>query len=162
MVVVVVYPDIVMDDHTAPTPTPSPSTPPIRLIVVDQRPYRDSRPKANQRRSHYTPGARPTRCNINLLRLIHRNVHHLRIRRLHNHHLRATVLLHRDRLVLVAIQRTRSIGLLPQRLYSRHHRLLIRLERRPQRRIVINMRRHHVQHLRKGHQRHKSRIEPTL
>jgi hypothetical protein len=162
MVVVVHHPNIVMDDHTAPTPPPTPSAPSIWLVVVDQRPNRDPRPKADQRRSHYIPGARTTRCHINLLRLILRNINHLRIRRLHNHNLRAAVLLHRNRLVLIAIQRARSISLLPQRLYRRHHRLLIRLERSPQCRIVINMRRHHVQHLRKGHQRHKSWIKPTL
>ena len=117
MVMVVVHPNIVMDDHTAPTPTPAPSAPSIRLIVIDQRPNRDPRPKANQRRSHYIPGARTARCNINLLRLILRNINHLRIRRLDHHHLRATVLLHRNRLVLIAVQSTRSIGLLPQRLY---------------------------------------------
>jgi hypothetical protein len=151
-----------MDDHTPSAPTPSPSAPSVRLVVVDQRTNRDPGPKANQRCSHYIPGARPTRRNINLLRLILRNINYLRVRRLHDHHLRAPVLLHRNRLVLIAIQRTRSIGLLPQRLYGRHHRLLIRLKSSPQRRIVINVRRHHVQHLRKGYQRHKSRIEPTL
>jgi hypothetical protein len=94
-----------MDDHTAPTPTPTPSAPPIRLVVVDQRPNRDPRPKANQRRSHYIAGARPAR-DINLLRLILRNINHLRIRRLHDHDLRVAILLHRNRLVLIAIQRT--------------------------------------------------------
>jgi hypothetical protein len=151
-----------MDDHTASTPTPTPAAPSIRLIVVDQRSNRDPRPKADQRRSDHIPGTWPTRCNINLLRLILRNINHLRIRRLHDHYLRVPVLLHRNRLVLIAIQRTRGISLLPQRLDSRHHRLLVRLERSTQRRIVINMRRHHIQHLRKGHQRHKSRIKPTL
>jgi hypothetical protein len=97
-----------------------------------------------------------------LLRLILRNINHLRIRRLHHHDLRAAVLLHRNRLVLIAIKHTIRIGLLPQHLYRRHHRLLIRLERRPQRRIVVYVRRHHVQHLGESHQRNESRVEAAL
>jgi hypothetical protein len=81
---------------------------------------------------------------------------------LHDDHLRVPILLHRNRLILIAVKRTIRIGLLPQHLYRRHHRLLVRLERRPQRRIVVYVRRHHVEHLGEGHQRNKSRVEAGL
>jgi hypothetical protein len=149
-----------MNNHSTSAPTPTPSTPSPRLRAVHPRTQRNSRPKAQHRRRNHIPRARATRPH--LLRLILRNEHHLRIRRLNHHHLHTTLLLHRNRLVLVAIQRTSCKRILPQRLNRRHHRLLVRPERIPQRCIVIDVVRHHLYDGRKVHQRNKRRIEPML
>jgi hypothetical protein len=150
-----------MNDHPAPTPTPAPSTPAPRIaVVVQPRPQRNPRPKAQHRRRNHITRARPTRPH--LLRLILRNEHHLRISRLHHHYLHIALLLHRNRLVLIAIQSTSSKRILPKRLNSRHHRLLIIPEHIPQCGIVIHIRRHHLHDGRKVHQRNKRRIEPML
>jgi hypothetical protein len=73
----------------------------------------------------------------------------LRIRRLHHHDLHAALLLHRNRLVLVTVQRTSGKRILPQRLNRRHHRLLIVPKYIPQCGIVIYIRRHHLNDSRK-------------
>jgi hypothetical protein len=147
-----------MNNHPPSAPSPAPSTPSPRLRAVHPRTQRNPRPKAQHRRRYDVPRTRPTRPHLR--RLILRNEHHLRIRRLHHHHLHATLLLHRYRLVLVAIERASGKRILPQRLNRRHHRLLVCLERIPQRGIVIDIFRHHIHHGRKTHQRDEGRIEP--
>jgi hypothetical protein len=86
----------------------------------------------------------------------------LGIRRLNHHHLHAPVLLQRDRLILIGVERTPGKGVLTQRLNRRHHRLLVGLERLPQRGIIVKIFGHHVQHCGKIHQRNESRIEALL
>jgi hypothetical protein len=150
-----------MNNHPAPTPTPAPSTPSPRIaVVVQPGTQRNPRPKAQHRRRNHIARARPTRPHLRGLILWHE--HHLRIRRLNHYHLHATLLLHRNRLVLVAIQRTSRKRILPQRLNRRHHRLLIVPKHLTQRSIVIHIRRHHLNDGRKVHQRDKRRIEPML
>jgi hypothetical protein len=150
-----------MNNHPAPTPTPAPSTPSPRIaVVVQPRTQRNSRPKAQHRRRNHVPRARPTRPHLS--RLILRNENHLRIRRLHYNYLHTSLLLHRHRLVLIAIQRAPRKRVLPQRLNRRHHRLLVIPKYLSKRSIVIHIRRHHLNDGRKVHQRNKRRIEPML
>jgi hypothetical protein len=94
--------------------------------------------------------------------LILRNEHHLRIRGLHHHYLNIALLLHRYRLVLIAIERAPGKRILAQCLNRLHHRLLIDPEHISQRGIVIHIRSHHIHDGRKVHQRNKRRIEPML
>jgi hypothetical protein len=130
------------------------------MAIVQPRTQRNPRAKTHHRRRNHVPCARPTRPH--LLRLILRHEYHLRIRRLDHHHLHIALLLHRNRLVLITVERASCKCILTQGLNRRHHWLLICPERIPQRRIVIDVVRHHVYYGRKVHQRDKRRIEPML
>jgi hypothetical protein len=130
------------------------------VAVVEPRTQRNPRAKAYWRRRNYVPRTGPTRPH--LLRLIHRNKHHLGIRRLNHHHLHVALLFYRDRLVFITVEHASGVRVLPQGLNRCHHRLLVGLKRFPQCGIVIQIRRHHVDHGGKVHQRDERRIEPLL
>jgi hypothetical protein len=150
-----------MNNHPTSAPSPTPSTPSPRIaVVVQPRTQRNSRTKAQHRRRNHIARAGPTRPHLRWLIL--RNENHLRIRRLYHNYLHTALLLHRHRLVLIAIQRAPRKRVLPQRLNRRHHRLLIVPKHLSQRSIVVHIRRHHLHDGRKVHQRDKRRIEPML
>ena len=71
-------------------------------------------------------------------------------------------LLHLDLLLRSAAQCTRRVGLRPQTLDGRRHLALIRRDRRADRRIVVDILRHHLDHLGEAHQRDECRIKPLL
>jgi hypothetical protein len=81
---------------------------------------------------------------------------------LNHHYLHAGVLLQRDRLVLIGVERTPGKGVLTQCLNRCHHRLLVGPERLTQRGIVVKIFGHHIQHGGKIHQRNEGRIEALL
>jgi hypothetical protein len=62
-------------------------------------------------------------------------------------------------LLLIAAQVSRSVRLVSQSLDRRTYCSLIGGERLPNGRKVIHVFRHHVQHVRKIHQRNKRRVE---
>lgn len=94
-----------------------------------------------------------------LHRIVLRHKDYLRIRRLHHDYLGPTLVFYPHGLELIRIQHARGKRPLPQTLHRIHHRSLVRLKRGSQRRKIVDMRRHHSQHLGKVHKRHKSRIE---
>jgi hypothetical protein len=149
-----------MNNHPASAPTPAPAIPSPRLRAVNPRSQRNARSEAQHRRHDHIAAARPTRPYLR--RLILRNEHHLRIRGLHHHYLNIALLLHRYRLVLIAVERAPGKRILAQCLNRLHHRLLIDPEHISQRGIVIHIRSHHIHDGRKVHQRNKRRIEPML
>jgi hypothetical protein len=71
-------------------------------------------------------------------------------------------LLHLDLLLRGAAQRTRCIGLGPQTLDGCRYLPLIRSDGRSDRGIVVDILRHHLDHVGKAHQRDECRIKPLL
>jgi hypothetical protein len=71
-------------------------------------------------------------------------------------------LLHFHFLLLIAAQRASFVCLRPQPLNRGCNRFLIRQKRVPDRGIIVDVLRHHLQHLRKIHQRDECRIESLL
>jgi hypothetical protein len=63
---------------------------------------------------------------------------------------------------LIALQISGRISLRPQTLNRIRHRLLIGRHRLPDRRKVVDVIRHHLQHIRERHQRNKRRIVSLL
>jgi hypothetical protein len=115
--------------------------------------------KTNQRGSKRIARTRAERKCLHRIVLRHKD--YLRIRRLHHNHLGPTLVFDPHRLVLIRIQHARGKRPLPQPLHRIHHRSLVRLKRGPQRRKVVDMRRHHSQHLGKVHKRNKGGIETS-
>jgi hypothetical protein len=72
------------------------------------------------------------------------------------------ILLHFYLLLRSATQRAGSVGLRPQPLNRCRHLILIRHDRRPDGGIVVNVLRHHLQHLGKTDQSNKCRVEALL
>jgi hypothetical protein len=146
-------PMIVVD---AMPPTPSPATPPPRLVTRDQSSDPDTNAEGNKRRCHN--GARTWR-SVHHRRVILRYVDNLRIGRLNNIHRLAGDLLHLDLLLFIAAQRARGIRLRAQTLDRSSDLSLIGCHGLPNCRVVVNVLRHHLKHAREGQQSKKGRIE---
>jgi hypothetical protein len=71
-------------------------------------------------------------------------------------------LLHFHFLLLSGAQRAGVVGLSPQALNRRGDRFLVSGERLPDCAIIVDVLSHHVEHLRKVHQRNECRIESLL
>jgi hypothetical protein len=143
-------------DGAAASPTPSPATPSPGLVAINQSSDPNPDPKRDQRRSWI--GLR----NVHHRRVVDRYIHHLRIRRLN--HIDGLIgdLLHLNLLLFIAFQRSRRISLSPQTLDRIRHLLLVSRHRLPDRSIVVDVIRHHLQHIREGHQRNERRIVSLL
>lgn len=138
------------------SPVPSPSTPSPRLVVYQQRANSDSDSKTDQRRCHDRTGGRS---NVNHGGIVSRHINHLRARRLDYINCLARRLLHLYSLLRIASQRPGRIGLSSQPLNRVGHSRLISRERLTDRGVVVDVLRHHRQHLRKIRQRDKRGIE---
>ncbi len=136
------------------SPIPSPAAPSPGL-ADQQRGNPDANPERDQPRVQAAP-------RIHHGGVILRHVHHLRIHRLDHVDGLTAVLLHLDLLLRSAAQGARCVGLRPQPLDRRRHLILIRRNRGPDGRIVINVLRHHRDHIRKPGQSYKRRIETLL
>jgi len=71
-------------------------------------------------------------------------------------------LLHLDRLLPIRSQSARRIGLGAQSLNGIRHRRLVRHHGLPDRGIVVDVVRHHLQHIGEVHQRNEGRVEALL
>ena len=144
------------DDRPAP-PVPTPATPsPGITVVVDPRAKGNARAESQQGSSHDIGG---TRLREDYLGVVLRNIDNLRIGRLNHHHLRGALILYLNRLLLIALECPHRISLLTEALNRIHNHPLICGERLPNGRKVVDVLRHHVEDLRKIHQRNESRIK---
>src|SRR5580658_3679889 len=142
----------------AASPVPSPSAPSPRLVACNQRPNADAHAKRDKRCRDDRSRAR--RC-IDNRRIVLRHINDLRICGLdYVHRLRS--LLHDDCLLLIRPQRTRRIRLRAQPLNRIRHRRLVRRHGRPNRGIVVDVLRHHLQNIREVHQRDEGRVVALL
>jgi hypothetical protein len=91
-----------------------------------------------------------------------RHINHLRCCRLDYINRLTLGLLHFNLLLLVAAQRSCGVCLGPQALNRGSDRSLIRQERLPNGGIVVDVLRHHIQHIGKIYQRDECRIELLL
>jgi hypothetical protein len=71
-------------------------------------------------------------------------------------------MLYLDLLLRIAAKRARSIRLSPQPLNRSSNRSLIGQKRLPEGCVIVDVLRHHSQHVRKIYQRDKCRIESLL
>jgi hypothetical protein len=128
--------------------------------MVDQQcpdPYPYS--KTDQRCGGHGTRARP---DIDHRGVVLRNINHLRIRRLNYINCLARRLLHLHLLFRGAAQSARVISLISQALNRSRDCSLIRREGLTDGRIIVDILRHHVEHLRKIDERDKCRIESLL
>ena len=156
-IVIVHDPGVVMDDHGAMAPVPTPPAPaPGIAVVSNPGAERDPGSEGHERGRH--DGARAG-LHVHDLRVVHRDVDHLRVGRYHRDRLNATLILHLNVLVLVALQRARRVRLLAQALDGIHHRRLIRREGAADGGVAVDVLRHHAQNLREVDQRDERRIK---
>jgi hypothetical protein len=92
-------------------------------------------------------------------RVVYRNVHNLRVRRSDLNNAASLVILHDDLLLRAAAQCSGAVGQLAQTLHRIHYRIWVRLECRSDRGVVVDILRHHREHLGKLDQRNECRIE---
>ncbi|MGA7293152.1 MAG: hypothetical protein WBW85_11505, partial [Terriglobales bacterium] len=128
------------------TPTPTPSAPPPRLITNQQGADRDPGAERDQRGHHDGTRAGP---DVNHSRVVHRYVNHLRVCRLNYVDGLGSRLLHLYPLLGITAQCPGRICLCPQSLNRRGDSSLIRQKSLPDGGVVVDILRHHVQHLRK-------------
>lgn len=134
-------------------PVPSPTAPTPGLIVDQQSPDADSNSKTDKRR----PAT-----NIDDGRVIFGHVHDLR-RGWLNYIDRLTAgLLHLNLLLLTAAQRAGVVSLIAQTLDRGRNRSLVGVEGRADGGVVVDVLRHHLQHLREVHQGNKRGVEAVL
>ena len=136
------------------SPIPSPTTPSPGL-AHQERCNADANAEGDQPRVQAAP------------RIYHRGVvlryiHHLRVHRLDHVDGLACILLHLDLLLRSAAQGARCVGLRPQPLNRCRHLILIRRDGCPDGGIVVNILRHHPQHLGKADQSNECRVEALL
>jgi hypothetical protein len=128
--------------------------------MVDQQcPNSNPYSKTDQRCGGHCTGAWP---DIDHRRIVLRNIHHLRIRRLNYINCLARSLLHLHLLFRGAAQSARAISLISQALNRSRDCSLIRRECLTDGCIIVDILRHHLEHLRKIDQRDKCRIESLL
>jgi hypothetical protein len=163
-----VIPDIRRSIPTVPTaprtmiivdamaPTPTPATPPPRLVARDQSSDTNTDTEGDKRRCHNS--ARTWR-SVDHRRVVLRDIDHLRIGRL-NHIDRLTGnLLDLDLLLFIAAQRSRGVGLGAQTLDGGSYLRLVGVHSLPNRRVIVNVIRHHLDHGRERDQGKEGRIE---
>jgi hypothetical protein len=145
--------------HATRSPVPSPTSPSPGAIVNQQRSNAYSHAETDQRsHDHRIRTGR----DVDHRRIVLRHINHLRIGRLNYIDCLACGLLHQHLLLCRASQRSRRICLVPEPLNRGGDRSLVSRKRLADGGIVINVLRHHLQHLRKIHQRDKCRIESLL
>ncbi len=126
------------------------------MVRNEQSANPDPHSESDHRCRNDAAGGRP---NVNCGGVILRHIDDLRIRRLNYIHSLACRLLHLDRLLRIAAKRTSGIGLSPQSLNRLRHSSLISRERLSDGGVIVDVLRHHLQHLREIHQGDKCRIE---
>jgi hypothetical protein len=135
-------------------PIPSPSHPSPRL-AHHQNSKRNRGPVTHDHDTGW-------RSDVNDGWIVDRYINHLRVGRLNYVDRLAGRLLHLHLLLLIALQVPRGVRLVPQSLDRSTHCALIRRKRLPDGGVVVDVLRHHVEHVWEIYQRNKCGIKTLL
>lgn len=150
-------PDRVVEINAPGWPVPAPSPPPPGLVHA-QGADGDARSEGDQRRGHDSTAWTYEHHG----RIVYRHIHNLRIRWLNHVDGLARRLLHFYRMLRVAAQRSGRVGLRPKPLNRICHCALVAHEFVADCGIVVNVLRHHLEHLREVHQSNERGIKSLL
>ena len=145
--------------HAASAPIPSPTAPSPRLAAGEQCAEAETNSKGDQRSRDHRARAG---CDVNDRGIVLRDEHDLRIRRLNHINRLPRRLLCGHGLLRIAAQRACCVGLTAQTLNGICDSCLVRREGIPDRGIVVDVLRHHLENLREIYECDECRIETLL